>query len=145
MLLWALPPNSELGVFLTHCKSYPFFIIFFNHIFDFWCSYQVWFTRFAFFHLRNIAKEKELRTPDFLFIASITINKEIHSLFFLWIGPACPCLYLLSLAFDYFHDCYLLITSNLFKMILTHCHANSKVFLSGLFIFQFNNLGPLKP
>lgn len=36
-----------------------------------------------FFHLRNIAKEKELGTPDFLFIASITINKENHSLFFL--------------------------------------------------------------
>lgn len=33
------------------------------------------------------------------------------------------------IAFDYFYGCYLLITSNLFKMILTHCHPNSKAFV----------------
>lgn len=33
------------------------------------------------------------------------------------------------IAFDYFHGCYLLTTSNLSKMLLTHCHPTSKAFV----------------
>lgn len=82
------PTQTELGCFSPIVKAIIFssffitFLTFDAHIKSDSLLFCVVFL-FCFFNLRNIAKEKELRTPDFLFIPSITINKENHSLLFL--------------------------------------------------------------